>query len=87
MALSSDLELDNVVRSGETHKWTWFKRYSSASRILKSLTDRTPLPTAFVTEVRKKIKELSGDETSYLYEDHRVFTHQHDKQLLQWFNR
>lgn len=58
---------------------------------------RTPLPTSFCVEVSKRISEVgtattgcnSSSETdnSTSWEDHTVFTRQHDEQLLQWLNK
>ncbi|MCL4127828.1 UNVERIFIED_CONTAM: hypothetical protein GTU68_029448, partial [Idotea baltica] len=89
VALAADLELDTCVRSGEAHKWAWFRRYCAASRVLKSLVNRTPMPPTFLVEVTKKLKEMLGDgeELCLEHEDHSTFTHQHDHQLLLWFSR
>ncbi|RXG68740.1 E3 ubiquitin-protein ligase HERC2 [Armadillidium vulgare] len=89
VALAADLELDSCVRSGEAHKWAWFRRYCAASRVLRSLIFRTPLPSAFVAEVTKKLKEMlgEGEELTNLHEDQTVFQHQQDYQLLLWFSR
>ncbi|XP_071532835.1 E3 ubiquitin-protein ligase HERC2 isoform X2 [Panulirus ornatus] len=89
VGLACDLELDNGVGSGEAHKWAWFRRYCVASRVLKSLIERTPLPSGFCADVRKKLCEMlgEGEVLSLEHEDHSVFMHQHDEQLLLWFNR
>lgn len=52
MGLACDLELDRGVGSGEAHKWAWFRRYCVASRVVKALIDRTPLPHGFCADVQ-----------------------------------
>lgn len=51
MALACDLELDTLPCCAETHKWAWFRRYCTASRVLVALDKRTPLPHPFLDEV------------------------------------
>lgn len=51
MALACDLELDALPCCAETHKWAWFRRYCTASRVAVSLDKRTSLPRAFLDEV------------------------------------
>ncbi|XP_042876756.1 E3 ubiquitin-protein ligase HERC2-like isoform X6 [Penaeus japonicus] len=89
VGLACDLELDSGVGSGEAHKWAWFRRYCAASRVVKSLIDRTPLPNGFCADVRKKLSEMlgEGEVLTLEHEDHTLFQHQHDEQLLLWFNR
>lgn len=89
VGLACDLELDSGVGSGEAHKWAWFRRYCTASRVLKSLIDRITLPSGFCADVRKKLCEMlgEGEVLSLEHEDHSSFLHQHDEQLLLWFNR
>ncbi|XP_042217246.1 E3 ubiquitin-protein ligase HERC2-like isoform X2 [Homarus americanus] len=89
VGLACDLELDNGVGSGEAHKWAWFRRYCVACRVLKSLIERTPLPSGFCTDVRKKLCEMlgEGEVLSLEQEDQNQFLHQHDEQLLLWFSR
>lgn len=55
MGLACDLELDNGVGSGEAHKWAWFRRYCMASRVLKALIERTPLPQGFCADVSRAL--------------------------------
>ena len=40
-------------------------------------------------KVRKKLSEMlgEGEELSYEFEDHSIFQHNRDHQLLLWFNR
>lgn len=52
MALACDLELDTLPCCAETHKWAWFRRYCTASRVAVALDKRTPLPRPFLDEVR-----------------------------------
>ncbi|XP_069937369.1 E3 ubiquitin-protein ligase HERC2-like [Cherax quadricarinatus] len=89
VGLACDLELDNGVGSGEAHKWAWFRRYCVACRVIKSLIERTSLPSGFCSDVRKKLCEMlgEGEVLSLEHEDHNMFLHQHDEQLLLWFNR
>ena len=51
VGLACDLELDKGVGSGEAHKWAWFRRYCTASRVLKALIERTVLPQGFCADV------------------------------------
>ncbi|MEQ2205530.1 hypothetical protein XENOCAPTIV_001890 [Xenoophorus captivus] len=46
-----DLELDTLPCCAETHKWAWFRRYCTASRVAIALDKRTSLPRAFLDEV------------------------------------
>lgn len=55
VGLACDLELDNGVGSGEAHKWAWFRRYCMASRVLKALIERTPLPQGFCGDVSRAL--------------------------------
>lgn len=58
---------------------------------------RTPLPQAFCVDVGKRVAEagtggcpsppLDGELSFASWEDHAVFTRQHDEQLLQWLNK
>lgn len=43
----------------------------------------------FLQQVRKKLCEMlgEGEVLSLEHEDQSVFMHQHDEQLLLWFNR
>lgn len=45
--------------------------------------------TLYINQVRKKLCEMlgEGEVLSLEHEDHSVFLHQHDEQLLLWFNR
>nr|XP_057930110.1 E3 ubiquitin-protein ligase HERC2 isoform X4 [Doryrhamphus excisus] len=89
VALACDLELDTLPCCAETHKWAWFRRYCTASRVAVALDKRTALPRAFVDEVTKKIRELMADHESMnvLHESHDLFKREHDEQLVQWMNR
>ncbi|KAK4294466.1 hypothetical protein Pmani_032901 [Petrolisthes manimaculis] len=89
VGLACDLELDRGVGSGEAHKWAWFRRYCVASRVVKALIDRIQLPHGFCADVQKKLGEMlgEGEVLSLEHEDHTLFLHQHDEQLLLWFNR
>ncbi|XP_048855280.1 LOW QUALITY PROTEIN: E3 ubiquitin-protein ligase HERC2 [Brienomyrus brachyistius] len=89
VALACDLELDTLPCCAETHKWAWFRRYCTASRVAVALDKRTPLPRPFLDEVAKKIRELMADHESMntLHESHEVFRREQDEQLVQWMNR
>uniref|UniRef100_A0AAY4E4M2 E3 ubiquitin-protein ligase HERC2 n=1 Tax=Denticeps clupeoides TaxID=299321 RepID=A0AAY4E4M2_9TELE len=89
VALACDLELDTLPCCAETHKWAWFRRYCTASRVAIALDKRTPLPRPFLDEVAKKIRELMADHENMnsLHESHEVFKREHDEQLVQWMNR
>ncbi|KAA8589723.1 hypothetical protein FQN60_013088 [Etheostoma spectabile] len=89
VALACDLELDTLPCCAETHKWAWFRRYCTASRVAVALDKRTSLPRAFLDEVTKKICELMADHESMngLHESHDLFKREHDEQLVQWMNR
>ncbi|XP_062306104.1 E3 ubiquitin-protein ligase HERC2 [Osmerus eperlanus] len=89
VALACDLELDTLPCCAETHKWAWFRRYCTASRVAVALDKRTPLPKPFLDEVTKKIRELMADHESLsgLHESHDAFRREHDEQLVQWMNR
>lgn len=126
IALACDLNVDNILPTTESHKWSWFKRYCTATRVAKAMIRRTPLPKTFCLEVRKKLEATTGSapvnnapneltcsmtsSSSYYqsaslqaslqneaelvevyekmpFEDHVIFTPNHDSQLLQWFNR
>lgn len=52
VALACDLELDTLPCCAETHKWAWFRRYCTASRVAVALDKRTSLPRPFLDEVR-----------------------------------
>lgn len=51
VALACDLELDTLPCCAETHKWAWFRRYCTASRVSVALDKRSPLPRLFLEEV------------------------------------
>lgn len=51
VALACDLELDTLPCCAETHKWAWFRRYCTASRVAIALDKRTSLPRVFLDEV------------------------------------
>lgn len=51
VALACDLELDTLPCCAETHKWAWFRRYCTASRVAIALDQRTSLPRPFLEEV------------------------------------
>ncbi|XP_041862098.1 E3 ubiquitin-protein ligase HERC2 isoform X2 [Melanotaenia boesemani] len=89
VALACDLELDTLPCCAETHKWAWFRRYCTASRVAVALDKRTSLTRAFLDEVTKKIRELMADHESMnrLHESHDLFKREHDEQLVQWMNR
>ncbi|XP_022531523.2 E3 ubiquitin-protein ligase HERC2 isoform X2 [Astyanax mexicanus] len=89
VALACDLELDTLPCCAETHKWAWFRRYCTASRVAVALDKRTPLPRLFLDEVAKKIRELMADHENMngLHESHELFKREHDEQLVQWMNR
>uniref|UniRef100_A0A3Q2Y7Y6 E3 ubiquitin-protein ligase HERC2 n=1 Tax=Hippocampus comes TaxID=109280 RepID=A0A3Q2Y7Y6_HIPCM len=88
VALACDLELDTLPCCAETHKWAWFRRYCTASRVAVALDKRTSLPRPFLDEVTKKIRELMADHESVnvLHESHELFKREHDEQLVQWMN-
>ncbi|XP_010768454.1 E3 ubiquitin-protein ligase HERC2-like, partial [Notothenia coriiceps] len=50
VALACDLELDTLPCCAETHKWAWFRRYCTASRVAVALDKRTSQPRAFLDE-------------------------------------
>ncbi|XP_061744248.1 E3 ubiquitin-protein ligase HERC2 isoform X2 [Nerophis ophidion] len=89
VALACDLELDTLPCCAEAHKWAWFRRYCTASRVAVALDKRTSFPRAFLDEVTKKIRELMADHESMnvLHESHDLFKREHDEQLVQWMNR
>ncbi|MBN3299656.1 HERC2 ligase, partial [Amia calva] len=89
VALACDLELDTLPCCAETHKWAWFRRYCTASRVAVALDKRTPLPRQFLDEVAKKIRELMADSENMngLHESHDVYKREQDEQLVQWMNR
>ncbi|XP_076028585.1 E3 ubiquitin-protein ligase HERC2 isoform X2 [Oratosquilla oratoria] len=90
VALACDLELDKGLSgSGEVHKWAWFRRYATSSRVMQALISRTLPPTPFLSEVRKKLCEMlgEGENLTLEHEDHVLFHHEHDNQLLLWFCR
>ncbi|PWA14371.1 hypothetical protein CCH79_00011118 [Gambusia affinis] len=89
VALACDLELDTLPCCAETHKWAWFRRYCTASRVAIALDKRTSLPRVFLDEVTKKIRELMADHETMngLHESHDLFKREHDEQLVQWMNR
>ncbi|TKS74835.1 E3 ubiquitin-protein ligase HERC2 [Collichthys lucidus] len=89
VALACDLELDTLPCCAETHKWAWFRRYCTASRVAVALDKRTSLPRPFLDEVTKKVRELMADHESMngLHESHDLFKREHDEQLVQWMNR
>ncbi|AWP11407.1 putative E3 ubiquitin-protein ligase HERC2-like [Scophthalmus maximus] len=89
VALACDLELDTLPCCAETHKWAWFRRYCTASRVAVALDKRTSLPRPFLDEVTKKVCELMADHESMnsLHESHDLFKREHDEQLVQWMNR
>ncbi|XP_074492829.1 E3 ubiquitin-protein ligase HERC2 isoform X1 [Sebastes fasciatus] len=89
VALACDLELDTLPCCAETHKWAWFRRYCTASRVAVALDKRTSQPRPFLDEVTKKIRELMADHESMngLHESHDLFKREHDEQLVQWMNR
>jgi E3 ubiquitin-protein ligase HERC2 len=86
VALACDLELDKMVGLADNHKWSWFRKFCHASRVAKSLINRTLLPPNFCQEVRKKLSDLTGEE-SWEHERHDLFKKEHDEQLLIWLNR
>ena len=51
VALACDLELDTLPCCAETHKWAWFRRYCTASRVAVALDKRNSQPRAFLDEV------------------------------------
>lgn len=88
VALACDLELETMPCCSEIHKWSWFRRYCLAARVAKSLINRTILPKSFCSEVAKRINEMVTDEDGNMdQENHGIFKHEHDEQLLQWLNR
>lgn len=80
---------DGMQCCSEIHKWSWFRRYCLAARVAKSLINRTPLPKSFCVEVTKRINEMVTDGETNIkdHENHDMFKHEHDEQLLQWLNR
>ena len=89
IALGCDLGLDSLPCCKETHKWAWFRRYCVAARVATALIHRTPLPSTFCIEVRKKIIEMVADDEAFSldHESHAIFKAGHDEQLLLWLHR
>ncbi|XP_021378315.1 E3 ubiquitin-protein ligase HERC2-like isoform X2 [Mizuhopecten yessoensis] len=89
VALACDLGLDSLQCCTEAHKWVWFRRYCAAARVAAAMVQRTAFPPVFLEEVRKKIKDISGDgeEFTKAHELHTVFKREMDEQLLLWLNR
>lgn len=90
--LACGLRMDTRVCGGpDSMRWAWFKRYCLCLRTADALIRRTPLPTPFLADVRKRLSDLCVyDETSepnYQWEDNTKFTKQHDEQLLHWVNK
>ena len=55
-ALACDIGLDSMSpAAADSSRWTWFRRYCTASRVADSLIRRTPLPDLFAAEVHKKV--------------------------------
>lgn len=89
MALACDLGLDSLQCCTEVHKWVWFRRYCTAARVAAAMVQRMTFPPVFLEEVRKKIKDISGDgeEFTHTHEKHTAFIQDMDEQLLLWLNR
>ncbi|XP_037077204.1 E3 ubiquitin-protein ligase HERC2-like [Pollicipes pollicipes] len=88
VALACELAFDRLPAIADSHRWSWFRRYCLASRVMTALIQRQQLPAQFQDEVAKKIRELSGEEaTDCRHLDHAVFTEDKDQQLLQWIHR
>ncbi|XP_022827451.1 probable E3 ubiquitin-protein ligase HERC2 [Spodoptera litura] len=90
--LACGLRMDTRVCGGpDSMRWSWFKRYCLCLRTADALIRRSPLPTPFLADVRKRLSDLCVyDETSepnYQWEDNTKFTKQHDEQLLHWVNK
>uniref|UniRef100_A0A6B2EBN7 HECT-type E3 ubiquitin transferase n=1 Tax=Phlebotomus kandelakii TaxID=1109342 RepID=A0A6B2EBN7_9DIPT len=69
--LACDMQLDCCLPQGDSHKWSWFRRYCTAVRVAQALIRRTTLPQHFCLEIRKKLAEMnpnppSGASTSLL---------------------
>lgn len=72
VALACDLELDTLPCCAETHKWAWFRRYCTASRVAIALDKRTSLPRAFLDEVSPlrlwgHLKFLNANDRKYFH--------------------
>lgn len=89
VALACDLNLDSLPCCVEAHKWAWFRRYCMAARVAGAIVKRSPLPSAFLEEVIKKVQDISADGEPVLrdHETHEIFKQEHDEQLLLWLNR
>lgn len=89
IALACDLGLDKLQCCAEIHKWNWFRRYCTASRVAAALFHRQPFPPEFCEEVHKKIQEMipEGEPVSTEQESNELFRQDHDEQLLLWLNR
>ncbi|XP_047031157.1 probable E3 ubiquitin-protein ligase HERC2 [Helicoverpa zea] len=93
--LACGLRMDSRVCSGpDSARWAWFKKYCLCVRTADALIRRTPLPTPFLADVRKRLADLgvyNTDEATsdphYAWEDNTKFTKQHDEQLLHWVNK
>lgn len=87
--LGCDLSLDKKI-SDEDQEWSWFRSFCNAHRVGLSIIRREPIPEEFLMEVRAKISEsCAGSEAniSNLHEDHKLFTNEQDRELLQWLYR
>ena len=51
-ALACELEFDRLPAIAESHRWSWFRRYCLASRVMAALVQRQTLPRPFQDEVR-----------------------------------
>ncbi|GAB6021505.1 E3 ubiquitin-protein ligase herc2 [Chamberlinius hualienensis] len=89
VALACDLGLDFLPCCADSHRWSWFSRFCTSSRVASALINRHEFPPAFCEEVKQQIKEM-GPETPIITSDHEnnlLFHQEHDAQLLQWITR
>ena len=70
-------------------KWHWFKQYCVAARMSKALEQRTNLPPPVIKSVKEKVDSLKllHEEEDSNYLSPKVFTREHDQQLVLWLQR
>ncbi|EDV24531.1 uncharacterized protein TRIADDRAFT_56425 [Trichoplax adhaerens] len=84
--LGCDLTFDKKI-SEEDQEWSWFRCFCKAHRVGLNIIRREPIPEMFLKEVRSKISESYSEseaDISNLHEDHKVFSGEQDRELLQW---
>lgn len=78
-----------MIVLSDNHKWSWFRRYCYAARVVKSFIQRCVLPKNFIQEVRKKlgIASMESNDEMFDHESFNAFKKEQDEQLLLWLNR